>query len=965
MNIKISACTITKNEEKNIARSIESYKDYVDEIIIVDTGSTDDTVKIAESLGAKVIHFTWINDFSAAKNCALNAANGEWILFLDADEWIKDNGGAKLQTIAKNAIANGYDCVSFRMLNLDDNGVVGETTSSLRFFANKPNIRYVRKIHEHLLDFNTQTPLKSIKSDDLVLNHCGYAESISKTKVKRNKELLEKNYLSGESNGVDYFYLARENVYDNPEYSKQFLDNLFNDKDKLGMLKKIDISNNIHDLNMKLIKILSKKFSFSEKLNIIDDAIKAFPDDPFYYYNKHVTLSQMGYYDGLELINKALELDKTYESKVGGNNNVFSRYKVDALYKLAQDAFRKNDNLKAMDYLVQAIQTGQLKEEPLKGLMYIIEDQDTNEKITFLNSIFNTEKEEVLKLIVQTLRLSKHADIFLYYFVKYYKLFGEVDISLFTSMLINQKFAEVSEKYLKIFVGGNDNRAEKLVVASILAGELKEFYENNKVYFSVTARKILNAYFEGLPLEEITKEDEEFIINVVPEILYIASEEILEKIKITFKYNENLLRCILRTYYLNRNYKEIIKQANTFIENDLSDEFAGEVMSQLGEAFYMMGEFLSAQLYFEQAIEVGFLDVNVARVYEKLIEKIQVDPSNLEKFDRYKYLIDKFIKARATMISEKIDDIDSSNFTENVEEFCLVVSDEINLTETFKKELFKYANKLLNMNNLYLAEEYYKILIRCKYNLGKCYYNLGKIYNKLGAVKLSYFCYENAFKTSIDFPTSILEKEHKNYYYLYNPKVEEINEVCPICGNHGKLKNCYQYLEDNDLTNKNSLIVKYASCEACSHIFAVNYTKNEIYSDTIENKKEYIFNANDIKDKLDEGKKLVVIDETGLMAKAFNEDFDTTYVKGSIEKTIDIKKLLKTLDKNRTLIMVINNINNVINEDLEMPLWAKPGIINAYSKKSVKKLLEDNGYKNIKIYDSKFLEGKMTIVASV
>ena len=64
MSFRISACTITKNEEKNIARSIESYKDYVDEIIIVDTGSTDNTVSVAKSLGAKVFNFEWINDFS-------------------------------------------------------------------------------------------------------------------------------------------------------------------------------------------------------------------------------------------------------------------------------------------------------------------------------------------------------------------------------------------------------------------------------------------------------------------------------------------------------------------------------------------------------------------------------------------------------------------------------------------------------------------------------------------------------------------------------------------------------------------------------------------------------------------------------------------------------------------------------------------------------------------------------------
>ena len=88
----ISLCMIVKNEEDTIARCINSVKDIVDEIIIVDTGSTDNTLKILKNLNIVPYRFEWINDFSAARNYAINAATGDWILFLDADEWIKDDG---------------------------------------------------------------------------------------------------------------------------------------------------------------------------------------------------------------------------------------------------------------------------------------------------------------------------------------------------------------------------------------------------------------------------------------------------------------------------------------------------------------------------------------------------------------------------------------------------------------------------------------------------------------------------------------------------------------------------------------------------------------------------------------------------------------------------------------------------------------------------------------------------------
>lgn len=85
---KISACVIAKNEAGNITRCLQSMQDIVDEMIVVDTGSTDDTTKIAEQLGAKVFHYKWNNDFAAARNYALEQAKGDWIIFLDADEYI-------------------------------------------------------------------------------------------------------------------------------------------------------------------------------------------------------------------------------------------------------------------------------------------------------------------------------------------------------------------------------------------------------------------------------------------------------------------------------------------------------------------------------------------------------------------------------------------------------------------------------------------------------------------------------------------------------------------------------------------------------------------------------------------------------------------------------------------------------------------------------------------------------------
>lgn len=85
----ISACMIVKNEEKFIAKCLQSIKDVADEIIIVDTGSTDNTIEIAKSFGAKIFHHPWRNDFSEARNHSLRHATGEWVLYIDADETLE------------------------------------------------------------------------------------------------------------------------------------------------------------------------------------------------------------------------------------------------------------------------------------------------------------------------------------------------------------------------------------------------------------------------------------------------------------------------------------------------------------------------------------------------------------------------------------------------------------------------------------------------------------------------------------------------------------------------------------------------------------------------------------------------------------------------------------------------------------------------------------------------------------
>ena len=88
---------IVKNEEDCLGRCLKSVCDHVDEIIIVDTGSTDGTVEIAKSYGARIYHHPWENDFSKHRNQSLSYATGDWIFILDADEELFPEDGSALE----------------------------------------------------------------------------------------------------------------------------------------------------------------------------------------------------------------------------------------------------------------------------------------------------------------------------------------------------------------------------------------------------------------------------------------------------------------------------------------------------------------------------------------------------------------------------------------------------------------------------------------------------------------------------------------------------------------------------------------------------------------------------------------------------------------------------------------------------------------------------------------------------
>jgi len=218
--ITISLCLIVKNEEDTLGRCLESVKNAMDEITIVDTGSTDKTKEIAARYTEKIYDFTWIDDFGAARNFAFSHATQDYIMWLDADDVLLENDLQKL-LLLKQDLDSTVDSVTMNYnLASDANGNIVSSLRRNRLVKRARQFQWIGAVHEYLAVNG-----KIIDSDVTVTHkkeRCDTAD--------RNLKIYEKRIADGEVfSPRDLFYYANElvdhHIYEKAvEYYQKFLD---------------------------------------------------------------------------------------------------------------------------------------------------------------------------------------------------------------------------------------------------------------------------------------------------------------------------------------------------------------------------------------------------------------------------------------------------------------------------------------------------------------------------------------------------------------------------------------------------------------------------------------------------------------------------------------------------------------------------------------------------------------------
>lgn len=201
----LSVCMIVKNEAHQLATALANFKTFADEIVVVDTGSTDSTKEIAHRFTAQVSDFPWCDDFAAARNVSLERAHGDYVLWMDADDRVDQENREKLRQIKRHF--DGRRAFYFLLQGMNAENP-SEKLYQLRCVPRRKGVRFRYRIHEELITSALAEGLTLLKTDITIEHHGYHDRTLLEEKVRRNLHLLEKERAEGRDDPHIHIYLA-------------------------------------------------------------------------------------------------------------------------------------------------------------------------------------------------------------------------------------------------------------------------------------------------------------------------------------------------------------------------------------------------------------------------------------------------------------------------------------------------------------------------------------------------------------------------------------------------------------------------------------------------------------------------------------------------------------------------------------------------------------------------------------
>lgn len=523
--MKISACLIVKNEEKNLPRCLNSVKGIADEYIIVDTGSTDQTKQVAASFGAKVFDFPWNNDFSAAKNEALAQAGGDWIIFLDADEYLQAGDDKKLYNLLLNHNENkDIESVVCLMIDLDmDKQMVIGRNLNIRVFRNHKDIRYRGEIHEE--PRRGAALLKSITVETITIVHTGYSFSLLKSKFARNLELLLAAEEKGAADGLTYYYISgcyaglgqfREAI--------EYIQKVFRWEKEKKQQVRATMRYQLYEILLRSMLNL-EQYSLEDLQEVLGKACKEYGYHPeIVRYQAIVCLKEQKIQAALQSYLQALELHKNHH---GNEHNNFATHLADTYEVVGSLYTYLNQEEKALDYYAQVLKTYKYHADALIRLLRLFQQQKPEEIIVFLQSIYDKSSYQDVEFIIKVLMKVKLPVVLGYYAKIWNTTFEQQDQAIIEAMLALGKYGEVAETALLMAEQHGQCSALPLACAAILLGSLDDAYRTRIANLNKSVAYALTLLDGPATPYILSDEIRKTLLETMPPVMAYAKEDLV------------------------------------------------------------------------------------------------------------------------------------------------------------------------------------------------------------------------------------------------------------------------------------------------------------------------------------------------------------------------------------------------------------------------------------------------------
>lgn len=608
----ISLCMIVKNEEKYLEACLKSVNKKVNEIIIVDTGSQDQTINIAKENGAKVFSIKWNNDFAEARNFSIKQASMDYILVMDADEYLDEN--VDLQKV----LSSEKDHYSIRIKNeLSSGGSIFHP--AVRLFKNFIGLQYFGKIHEHL---NVDRPTSELSHEfgDVLIHHIGYKDDvvIEKEKHNRNMKILL-DEVGSNPTGYNLYNLG--NQYKANEQHNEALEAY----KKAFPLSKDRLYINYLLYNMvDCLRILGRT---KEALDVLDASIESFPNQTDFYFMRGRIYEEMYYYKDAEIsYKKCVELGEVkLLQTLDGVGSYLSYIRLGHIY------IELGDYSSALDMATAALKTNRYHMPALKMyLELLIRTNVPNVKIKeSIKEIFPIASFEDLKHLVIVLSVIKSP--LLQEFLDQYNLKVSESV-LGISKLYSKNYMES----YRIWKGNgleSDEYKDVLLLSFLLKNNDLEDKYKSSLNLSKKEWKLVDKliYRDKVDFGKISEELEDIIVFISEQLIYLYEDEHFNYIFNVIAKGTSSLKIKFSKMLMETGFTQNAQQLllDFYVENQTNKEY----VELLADTCYKQKQFNEAISFYNRVTELSkdYLSYEkMFRTFEKLNDQKALEFLNEE-----------------------------------------------------------------------------------------------------------------------------------------------------------------------------------------------------------------------------------------------------------------------------------------------------------------------------------------------